>query len=53
MIVANDVGSSRYKKNPKNNQVIIVDSERVVVSGWMKKQKIAKFIKKQIEEKIK
>jgi len=53
MIVANDIGSSRYKKNPHNNQVIIVDSKKVVVSGWMKKQKIAKFIKKQIEQKIK
>jgi len=53
MIVANDIGSSRYKKNPQNNQVIIVDTERVVVSKWMKKQKIAKFIKKQIEQKIK
>jgi len=53
IIVANDIGSSRYKKNPQNNQVIIVDSKRVVVSGWMKKQKIAKFIKKQIEQKIK
>jgi len=53
MIVANDIGSSRYKKNPQNNQVIIVDSKKAVVSGWMKKQKIAKFIKKQIELKIK
>ena len=53
MIVANDIGSSRYKKNPQNNQVIIVDSKKVVVSGWMKKQRIAKFIKKQIEQKIK
>ena len=53
MIVANDIGSSRYKKNPQNNQVIIVDSKKVVVSGWMKKQKIAKFIKKQIEQKTK
>jgi len=53
MIVANDIGSSRYKKNPQNNQVIIVDSKKVVVSGWMKKQRIAKFIKKQIELKIK
>jgi len=53
MIVANDIGSSRYKKNPQNNQVIIVDSKKVVVSGWMNKQKIAKFIKKQIEQKIK
>jgi len=53
MIVANDIGSSRYKKNPQNNQVIIVDTEKVVMSKWMNKQKIAKFIKKQIEQKIK
>ncbi len=53
IIVANDIGSSRYKKNPQNNQVIIVDTEKVVVSKWMNKQKIAKFIKKQIEQKIK
>ena len=53
MIIANDIGSSRYKKNPQNNQVIIVDTEKVVVSKWMNKQRIAKFIKKQIEQKIK
>ena len=53
MIVVNDIGSSRYRKNHQNNQVIIVDSKKVVVSGWMKKQRIAKFIKKQIELKIK
>jgi phosphopantothenoylcysteine decarboxylase/phosphopantothenate--cysteine ligase len=53
MIIANDIGSSRYKKNPQNNQVIIVDSKKIVTSGWMKKKKIAKFIKKQIEQKIK
>ncbi len=53
MIVANDIGSIRYKKNPKNNQVIIVDSKKNIVSGWMNKEKIAKFIRKQIEIKIK
>ena len=53
MIVANDIGSTRYKKNPENNQVIIVDSENIHVSSWVKKQKIARFIIKQIEEKIK
>ena len=53
LIVANDIGSERYKKNPKNNQVIIVDSQKVVTSSWTKKQKIAKFIVKQIELKIK
>ena len=53
MIIANDIGSIRYKKNPQNNQVIIVDSEKNVVSGWMDKEKIAKIIRKQIEVKIK
>lgn len=53
MIIANDIGSIRYKKNPKNNQVIIVDSKKNIVSGWMNKEKIAKFIRKQIETKIK
>jgi phosphopantothenoylcysteine decarboxylase/phosphopantothenate--cysteine ligase len=53
MIIANDIGSIRYKKNPQNNQVIIVDSEKSVASGWMNKEKIAKIIRKQIEVKIK
>ena len=53
LIIANDIGSDRYKKNPKNNQVIIVDSEKIVTSSWTKKQKIAQLIKKQIELKIK
>ena len=53
MIVANDIGLPRYKKNPQNNQVIVVDNDKVISSGWMKKEKIAKFIRKQIEKKIK
>ncbi len=53
MIIANDVGSLRYKKNPQKNQVIIVDSKKNIVSGWMSKEKIAKLIRKQIEVKIK
>ena len=53
MIIVNDIGSIRYKKNPQNNQVIIVDSKKNVVSGWMNKEKIAKIIRKQIEVKIK
>ena len=53
MIVANDIGSDRYRKNPMYNQVIIVDSEKTIVSSWTRKQKIAQFIKKQIELKMK
>ena len=53
MIIANDIGSSRYKKNPNNNEVFVVDSKKVRVSGWKSKQKIAKFILKEIENKLK
>jgi phosphopantothenoylcysteine decarboxylase/phosphopantothenate--cysteine ligase len=53
MIIANDIGSSRYKKNPENNEVLIIDSGKVRSSGWRKKQKIAKFIRKEIEDKLK
>ena len=52
MIIANDIGSIRYKKNPRNNQVIIVDSTANFVSSWTNKEKIARIIRKQIEEKI-
>jgi len=30
MIIANDIGTSRYKKNPQNNQIIIVDSKKIL-----------------------
>lgn len=53
MIIANDIGTSRYKKNPQKNQIIIVDSEKNIVSKWMDKEKISKLIKKEIENKIK
>lgn len=54
MIIANDIGLPKYKKNPQYNQVIIVDNENKIQSSrWMKKENIAKFITKNIEEKIK
>jgi phosphopantothenoylcysteine decarboxylase/phosphopantothenate--cysteine ligase len=53
MIIANDIGSSRYKKNPNSNEVLIIDSGKVKSSGWKTKQKIAKFIRKEIENKLK
>lgn len=52
LIVANDIGS-KYMKNPKNNQVIIVDSKKVITSPRTSKEKIARFIRKQIELKLK
>ena len=53
MIIANDIGSSRYKKNPNNNEVLIIDSGKVRSSGWKNKLKIVKFIRKEIENKLK
>ncbi len=53
MIIANDIGSLRYKKNPENNEVLIIDSKKVKSSGWKTKQKIAKFIRHEIENKLK
>lgn len=53
MIVANDIGSIRYKKNPESNEVLIIDLHKVVPSGWLNKEKIAKFIRKEIELRLK
>ena len=53
MIIANDIGSPRYKKNPNNNEVLIVDSGKLRSSGWKTKEKIVKFIRKEIENKMK
>ena len=52
LMVANDVGSTRYRKNPENNEVLIIDSKKVQASGWKSKEKIAKFIRKEIERRI-
>jgi len=53
MIVANDIGSIRYKKNPGSNEVLVIDSHKVLSSGWIKKEKIAKFIRNEIERRLK
>lgn len=53
IIIANNIGSPRYKKNPNYNEVLIIDSVKVRSSGWKKKQKIVKFIRKEIENKLK
>jgi phosphopantothenoylcysteine decarboxylase/phosphopantothenate--cysteine ligase len=52
MIVANDIGSIRYKKNPGSNEVLVIDSHKVLSSGWIKKEKIAKFIRNEIERRL-
>lgn len=52
LIIANDIGT-KYQKNPDNNQIIIVDEKNATASGWKKKEKIVKIIRKEIEKKIK
>jgi len=51
IIIANDIGT-KYQKNPSNNQVLIVDDKKTTSSGWKKKEKIVKFIRKEIENKL-
>ncbi|MDI1495975.1 MAG: phosphopantothenoylcysteine decarboxylase/phosphopantothenate--cysteine ligase [Cenarchaeum symbiont of Oopsacas minuta] len=52
MIVANDVGTVRYLKNPRSNEVIIVDCRGSKKSGYKSKEKIAAFIVKEIAKRI-
>ena len=51
MIVANDIGV-KYQKNSNNNEVFIVNTDKTVSSGWKRKEKVVKFIRKQIEKKL-
>ncbi|MBA4458840.1 MAG: bifunctional phosphopantothenoylcysteine decarboxylase/phosphopantothenate--cysteine ligase CoaBC [Nitrosopumilaceae archaeon] len=52
LIIANDIGT-KYQRNPNYNQIIIVDEKNTITSGWNKKEKIVKIIRKEIEKKIK
>lgn len=51
LIIANDIGD-KYQKNPNNNQILIVDSKNTIASGRIKKEKIAKIIRKEIEKRL-
>ncbi|MBT8243436.1 MAG: bifunctional phosphopantothenoylcysteine decarboxylase/phosphopantothenate--cysteine ligase CoaBC [Nitrosopumilus sp.] len=51
VIIANDIGT-KYQKNSNYNQVFFVDDKKTTTSGWTKKEKIVKFIRKEIEKKI-
>jgi len=51
LIIANDIGS-RYQKNPDFNEIILVNSKKTVSSGWKKKEKLAKLIRKKLEKKL-
>jgi phosphopantothenoylcysteine decarboxylase / phosphopantothenate---cysteine ligase len=52
LVIANDIGSKRYQKNPDYNNVFVIDGTRVVNSGWKSKLKIVKFIRNEIENKF-
>ena len=52
IMIANDIGN-RYQKNPNYNQILIIDNKKIKSSGWNKKEKIVKLIRKEIEQKLK
>ena len=52
LVIANDIGTKRYKENPGYNNVISVDSKSATESGWKDKTKIVRFIRKEIEKRI-
>ncbi len=49
MIVANDVGTARYRKNPHNNEVLIASRSGRHWSGWHRKEMIAGMIVREVE----
>ena len=52
LVIANDIGTKRYKENPDYNNVIVVNSKTVTESGWKSKSKVVKFIRNEIEKQI-
>ncbi len=52
LVIANDIGTKRYKENPDYNSVIVVNSKTTSESGWKSKSKVVKFIKNEIEKQI-
>jgi len=52
LIIANDIGIKKYKENPDYNTVVIVDSKKIIESGWKNKSKIVKFVRNEIEKRI-
>ncbi len=52
LIVANDIGNSKYKKNPNYNEILLVNSKKAVSSGWKRKERLVKIIRKEIEKNI-
>ncbi|MGI0086866.1 MAG: bifunctional phosphopantothenoylcysteine decarboxylase/phosphopantothenate--cysteine ligase CoaBC [Nitrosotalea sp.] len=51
LIIANDIGI-KYRKDPSKNNVIVVDSKKESRSGWKDKEKIARFVCRNIEQRF-
>jgi len=51
LMIANDIGT-RYQKNPDFNEILLVNSKKTVSSGWKRKEKLAKIIRKAIEKRV-
>jgi len=51
LIIANDIGT-KYQKNPDYNEIILVNSKKTVSSGWKRKEKLVKIIRKAIEKRV-
>jgi len=52
LVIANDIGTKRYKENPDYNNVIVVNSKTTSESGWKTKSKVVKFIRNEIEKRF-
>lgn len=52
LVIANDIGTKRYKENSGYNNVISIDLKNTTESGWKEKSKVVKFIRKEIEKRI-
>jgi phosphopantothenoylcysteine decarboxylase/phosphopantothenate--cysteine ligase len=51
MIIANDIGA-KYTKNTNYNEILMVDSSKVISTGRKTKDQIAKLIRKQLESRL-
>jgi len=49
LMIANDIGK-KYQKNPDFNEILLVNSKKTVSSGWKRKEKLAKIIRKNLEK---
>lgn len=52
LVIANDIGTKRYKENPDYNNAIAVDSRTATESGWKNKRQVVKFIRNEIENRF-